>query len=1035
MGLLITLLAAAILAGSGLAAERHFEDAALHAVQFVDPQEGWAIGDEGAIWHTINAGQTWERQPSGVVASLRSVWFLNPYMGWIVGREELPLGEPGRVSAGSLGVLLFTKDGGLTWRQTAVNSLPGLNCVRFVDHKTGFVAGDATEQYPTGVFRTTDSGRTWQAVPGPRFPGWLAMDFQDSDNGTLAGPWSRLGVLRDREIAAADVDALGPRAMKGVKVMGNDAVAVGEGGMVLLSRKVGGARWTYADLPLPSNLRTDWDFHTVSCIGDQLWVAGRPGCAILHSSDRGQNWDIQSTSQLLPLHGLFFADDKRGWAVGDLGTILGTVDGGKTWKVQKRGGQRAAVIFIHSRPSGLPIDTIAVLGARDGYLATAVRVNGSEPSSTPPDQAQENLRFAAAVRKAGGSSAEMFWQFPLAQHLARADEPEIRKAWDRLHADRSREALLRHLVMTLRMWRPDVIVTDFPDGKSSGWTSDALVVQAVREAFALAADPEACPEQISLGLQPWAASKLYARWMSSVGAEVAVDLNDASPRLSATPRDFATPAAELLGDQALPTQRFFHLLESRIDGAAQHHDLMQGLSLARGGTARREQDALAEPDPHLLQAVRTRRNLEAMAEKPADKLASPEQLLAQTGPLLAQLPDDQAPAAANAIAGYYARMGQWPMAREIYRLMADRYPAHPLAIEAYRWLVRHDSSSEARRRRELGQFMIVAKAKFEETPQAQAPVPASGIRQAAATMRGGQAAPTEGILATLSNRTEIRQWNENCLKMGNELAALGPLFAQDPGIQFCLQAAHRNLGEVEAAREWYTQFRRDGAPGPWRDAAAAELWLLNRTGPPPKPVALCRQTASRPFLDGQLDDACWQDLKPITLTNAVGETTKEYPTQAWLAYDKEFLYLALRCRHPDGHRVPPVKVRPQDADLRPFDRVSLLLDLDRDYSTYFHLQVDQRGCVCEDCWGDRSWNPHWYVSVQSDPTSWQIEAAIPLVELTGDPVSLGKAWACNIVRMIPGRGVQALSLPADVQPRPEGMGLLIFTDNPSENKR
>src|SRR5262249_500588 len=117
---------AAIFAGSLQAAERHFEDATLHCVQFVDPQEGWAIGDEGAIWHTINGGQTWERQPSGVSASLRSIWFLNPYMGWIVGREELP-SEPGGVSPRSLGVLLFTKDGGLTWRQMAVNALPGLN--------------------------------------------------------------------------------------------------------------------------------------------------------------------------------------------------------------------------------------------------------------------------------------------------------------------------------------------------------------------------------------------------------------------------------------------------------------------------------------------------------------------------------------------------------------------------------------------------------------------------------------------------------------------------------------------------------------------------------------------------------------------------------------------------------------------------------------------------------------------------------------------------------------------------------------------
>src|SRR5207244_7374915 len=100
-------------------------------------------------------------------------------------------------------------------------------------------------------------------------------------------------------------------------------------------------------------------------------------------------------------------------------------------------------------------------------------------SSASLDLAQEDLRLAAAVRKAGGASGEMFWQFPVTQHLARADQQEIRNAWDRLHEDRSREALHRHLVMTLRMWRPDVIVTDFPEGKSSGWPSDARVVRAV----------------------------------------------------------------------------------------------------------------------------------------------------------------------------------------------------------------------------------------------------------------------------------------------------------------------------------------------------------------------------------------------------------------------------------------------------------------------------------------------------------------------------------------------------------------------------
>ena len=36
-------------------------------------------------------------------------------------------------------------------------------------------------------------------------------------------------------------------------------------------------------------------------------------------------------------------------------------------------------------------------------------------------------------------------------------------------------------------------------------------------------------------------------------------------------------------------------------------------------------------------------------------------------------------------------------ARRVYNGMVDRYPAHPLSAEAYRWLIRHVSSSEARR--------------------------------------------------------------------------------------------------------------------------------------------------------------------------------------------------------------------------------------------------------------------------------------------------------------------------------------------------
>src|SRR4051794_10271681 len=165
--LLPVLLAALLLPPAARAGElRNFEDAALHAVQFVDANEGWAAGDEGAVWHTIDGGRNWERQPTGVRASLRSLYFFNPYTGWAAGREELPNG------GGSVGVLLFTQDGGLRWRRVLTNALPGLNVVRFVDATVGYLAGDGSDQYPSGVFTTADGGRSWQPVPGPRCTTW-----------------------------------------------------------------------------------------------------------------------------------------------------------------------------------------------------------------------------------------------------------------------------------------------------------------------------------------------------------------------------------------------------------------------------------------------------------------------------------------------------------------------------------------------------------------------------------------------------------------------------------------------------------------------------------------------------------------------------------------------------------------------------------------------------------------------------------------------------------------------------------------------
>ncbi len=654
---LVALAVSAALACAARAGEPiYIDDAALHAVQFVDPRVGWAVGDDGVVWHTIDGGGTWEPQPTYTRASFRSLHFLDTLVGWVAGREELPGG-------GSAGVLLYTRDGGESWHRVLANAVPGINHVRFGDPKTGYLLCDATDQYAAGVFRTQDGGRTWKPLPGPRGPGWLGGDFADGGHGVLTGPWARMALLRPDGFGGADLDRniLGGRNLRGVLLRDQKGVAVGQAGLVLTSGS-GGARWGFPDLKLPEEVKKVLDFHCVAGAGEHVWVAGRPGSVVLHSGNRGSDWKVQKTGQPLPLNGIHFFDEKRGWAVGEYGTILHTADGGHTWAVQQRGGQRAALLTVNARPGDCPFDTLAVLGAEEGHLTTALRVTAADSRSAAFARASDPQRFHTAVRQAGGGSGELLWEFPVPQHLANADKQELLTYWNELHAGDAGKQLVRQLVLALRMWRPDVVLVDHPDGKATGNAAGALVAEALHEAFAQAGDPLAFPEQLEhLALQPWTVSKVYARWDRRPEAHVTVDNSHDLPRLETNAREFAAGPAGLIAEAAvsLPADRYYRLLDSRSDGAAALKHLLAGVPASPNGACRRSLGPLVEQKPEVVKAIKACRNLRTLAEAPAGDLVSPEKMLALFGPALKQVPADRGAAALHALAGLYAQRGQW----------------------------------------------------------------------------------------------------------------------------------------------------------------------------------------------------------------------------------------------------------------------------------------------------------------------------------------------------------------------------------------
>ena len=126
----------------------------------------------------------------------------------------------------------------------------------------------------------------------------------------LAGAWGRLATLRDGVFGPADVDKLGGRGVRAIRVQGRRAVAAGQGGLVLLSQDSGGDRWGFADLRLPPEAAAGCDFDAVALVDQHVWVAGRPGSVVFHSADFGRTWEPQPTGQPLPLHALHFLDAK-----------------------------------------------------------------------------------------------------------------------------------------------------------------------------------------------------------------------------------------------------------------------------------------------------------------------------------------------------------------------------------------------------------------------------------------------------------------------------------------------------------------------------------------------------------------------------------------------------------------------------------------------------------------------------------------------------------------------------------------------------
>ncbi|HEX4129811.1 MAG TPA: YCF48-related protein, partial [Pirellulales bacterium] len=946
------------------------DDAELTAVCFLDREHGWAVGDRGVIWHTSDAGRSWQLQASGVRARLAAIQMFDAQRGLAVGSVSQDY------THATGGVLLRTGDGGQTWQLDASLMLPALRGVKFFDPAHGWAFGETSAMFPTGAAFTDDAGRSWTPATGEQVQGWLAADFINPATGAVAGHRATLAAIARRKIGSSAGPDIGLREARKLKLNASgDGWLVGDAGLLLATHD-GGEHW---EPPTDTKaIDTKFDWRTVAVRGTKVWIAGEPGTRILYSPDGGATWVPMATGQSLPINDLVFVDDEHGWAVGALGTILATHDGGRSWQRQRSGGARAAILAILSEPEAAPLELFARLSANDGYLAAVEFVGRRDLEDPRPVLDTLDLRAADGLSILGVSATRMAPNFPLRQAGVSQSASQLVEAWDRSNGGHAVEQLEAILVRQIRMWRPEIIVTHAtsPRGRD---TLGHLINQVVVRAAEGAGNSERFAEQLAgQGLEPWKVKKVLGMLADGQPGRLNITTSQLAARWGCSIADLADRARGLILDRyaEAPATLGFQLALDFLPQGTGSHDFTSGVVLHPGSDARRALGDVPDLGTDLMRRVAQKhRNVQAILAHAARSATSRDAVPAAAGDLTFGLDETAAGEVLFDTAQYAARHGQWSEAADLFDLLVKRYPRHRLAGASLVWLLRYASSGEIAQKQ----------------------------RSAAG---GGGAADSKAAEARSAYAAAISRQIEQQF----------PTLFAEPEIQLPWLAATGGGRDPGQTKRMFASLAGTRPHDAWWACAEGEAWLADRANrnAAPKPQWRVKTSGARPKLDGKLDEEFWQSAEPIALHSRLGDD-HDWPAELLAARDGEHLYLAIRCRQIAAAEPTAAGTRTRDPDLDSSERVELFLDVDRDYATWYHLVIDQRGWVAEDCWGDKSWNPRWFVAVRSEPTCWQIEAAIPLAELTSDPVTVGRAWACNVVRILPGRGVQAWSLPADVQ--------------------
>jgi len=276
----------------------------LYSASFITPDEGWIVGTFGSIYYTADGGDSWVKQPTGVLVPLFSVSFADAKNGWAVGKA---------------GTILHTTDGGLTWKQQVSPVKKHLFAVTAVSPTVAWAVGDWGMRTAT-----RDGGATWEDRSLTEDIILYGIEFSDEKHGWIAGEVGNLFFTQDGGQTWERHKTTTEKSLFGIYVADREhAWAVGLDGEMW---QFVGDHWEQRPTGVKAAL------YDVAVAGSTGWAVGDNGTALV-SHDAGENWKLVEVPEDLKLFWMHTvslttaAGVTRGLIGGSNGLLLWTRNG------------------------------------------------------------------------------------------------------------------------------------------------------------------------------------------------------------------------------------------------------------------------------------------------------------------------------------------------------------------------------------------------------------------------------------------------------------------------------------------------------------------------------------------------------------------------------------------------------------------------------------------------------------------------------------------------------------------------------------